>query len=56
MSGDPERADHLFYLAVSFYEVGYRQAARQALERALPELPQSAYVLRRSREILGSPP
>ncbi|REJ81851.1 MAG: hypothetical protein DWQ36_05070 [Acidobacteria bacterium] len=54
--GDPQSPAHLFYLAVSLWEVGYRQAARQALRRALPDLLPTPFVEARRRQMLGDGP
>ena len=52
--GEPEddRPDLLFYLAVSYHEAQYHEAAAQTLKRALPNLEQSDYVRRMERLIL----
>ena len=45
-AGDPGDSDplRLFYMAVAFHEVGETEAARQHLERCLPQLERTAFV------------
>lgn len=49
---DPEM---LFYLAVSLYETGDREAAADALERSLPHIEKTPFVLSYRDKILGPP-
>lgn len=53
--GDPglERPTLLFYMAVTFYEVGERQAAAEALRRCLPQLERTPFVERYAERILA---
>jgi tetratricopeptide (TPR) repeat protein len=52
-SGEPERPELRFYLAVSLFESGDRTAASEVLERALPGLPRSPFVNSYVERILG---
>ncbi len=54
--GDPGdgRPDLLFYLAVSSYEAGYREAAEGFLARCLPKLPRNPLVTSYAGRILGA--
>jgi tetratricopeptide (TPR) repeat protein len=56
--GDPgdERPLLLFYMAVSLFETGDRDAAAAALERALPKLERTPFVETYRRKILGEEP
>ncbi|MEM7049149.1 MAG: hypothetical protein AAF604_05795 [Acidobacteriota bacterium] len=55
-AGDPPEDRHglLFYMAVSYFEAGQAAAARQALERALPNLKRTPFVETYIERILGS--
>ncbi len=57
-AGDALRKDPemLFYLAVSLYETGDRQGAADALERSLPRIEKTPFVLSYRDKILGSAP
>ncbi|HVT18480.1 MAG TPA: hypothetical protein VHQ90_20170 [Thermoanaerobaculia bacterium] len=50
---DDDHPELLFYMAVSFYEVGDKPEAAEALKRSLPNLQRTAYVDSYARRILG---
>ncbi|MFN7959767.1 MAG: hypothetical protein U0002_00685 [Thermoanaerobaculia bacterium] len=54
-AGDPggDRPEVLFYMAVSYYEVGEKQLARSAFERCLPRLERTPFVEEYRQKILG---
>ncbi|HEX4956204.1 MAG TPA: hypothetical protein VF017_22675 [Thermoanaerobaculia bacterium] len=52
--GSTQKPDLLFYMAVSFYESGDREAAAAALERCLPRLQRTPFVEEYRRKIQGA--
>lgn len=54
--GDPDEGapETLFYLAVSLYEAGEREAAAEVLQRSLPRIEHTPFVVSYREKILGS--
>jgi hypothetical protein len=51
---DEETPEILFYFAVSLYEAGHREEAAEVLQRSLPRIEHTPFVLSYREKILGA--